>query len=87
MTHNFFFRSDTFTIDKNWVNELCELIINSDIGGKIEWVANSRVRPLADGTLKKMKEAGCWLVAFGFESGSEETLKNIGFSNISSNNK
>ncbi len=24
-----------------------------------------------------MKKAGCWLVAFGFESGSEETLKKI----------
>jgi radical SAM superfamily enzyme YgiQ (UPF0313 family) len=24
-----------------------------------------------------MKEAGCWLVAFGFESGSDETLKKI----------
>ena len=30
--------------------------------------ANSRVRPLADDTLKIMKSAGCWLVAFGFES-------------------
>jgi radical SAM superfamily enzyme YgiQ (UPF0313 family) len=28
-------------------------------------------------TLKAMKKAGCWLVAYGFESGSEETLIKI----------
>jgi anaerobic magnesium-protoporphyrin IX monomethyl ester cyclase len=74
---NFFFKSDTFTIDKKWVKEVCNLIKKSKLHKKIEWVANSRVRPLEQETLNIMKEAGCWLVAFGFESGSEETLKKI----------
>jgi len=74
---DFFFRSDTFTIDKKWVTELCTLIINSELHKKIRWVANSRVKPLAEEVLPIMKKAGCWLVAFGFESGSEETLKRI----------
>ena len=72
---DFFFKSDTFTIDANWVKELCDAINASDLSGKINWVANSRVKPLADDTLKRMKEAGCWLVAFGFESGSSKSLK------------
>lgn len=74
---NFFFKSDTFTIDKNWVKELCEYIINSELNGKISWVANSRANPIEEETLVNMKKAGCWLVAFGFESGSPETLKRI----------
>lgn len=72
---DFFFKSDTFTIDGKWVKEICDAINASDLSGKIHWVANSRVKPLADDTLKRMKEAGCWLVAFGFESGSQESLR------------
>jgi radical SAM superfamily enzyme YgiQ (UPF0313 family) len=74
---NFFFKSDTFTIDKRWVAELCDLIERSPFSGKIEWVANSRVNPLERETLERMRRAGCWLVAFGFESGSQETLERI----------
>ena len=72
---NFFFKSDTFTINKEWTIKLCNLIIESPLQGKISWVANSRVNPIDKETLLKMKEAGCWLVAFGFESGSEKSLK------------
>ena len=74
---NFFFRSDTFTIDRRWVEKLCNLIIESNLHKKISWVANSRVKPLQQETLYIMKEAGCWLVAFGYESGSPETLEKI----------
>lgn len=72
---NFFFKSDTFTYNKQWTLDLCNLIINSELQGKIKWVANSRTNPIDLETLKTMKKAGCWLVAFGFESGSEKSLK------------
>lgn len=74
---NFFFKSDTFTIKKEWTVELCRKIIESDLNGKIQWVANSKTKPLDQEILDIMKEAGCWLVAFGYESGSEDTLKRI----------
>lgn len=74
---NFFFKADTFTINAEWVKKMCELIINSPLHGKIEFTANSRVNPLSKETLALMKEAGCFLVAFGFESGSDEILKLI----------
>lgn len=75
--NNFFFKSDTFTMDKDWVQNVCNKIINSDIHGKIEWVANSRTKPLGRETLEVMKEAGCWMIAFGLESGSSLTLQKI----------
>lgn len=74
---DFFFKADTFTINADWVKELCELIINSPLNGKIHFTANSRVNPLKKETLELMKKAGCFLVAFGFESGSDEILKLI----------
>ena len=74
---NFFFKADTFTIDPKWVKEMCELIIASPLNGKIAFTANSRVNPLSKETLQLMKDAGCFMVAFGFESGSDEMLKTL----------
>ncbi len=74
---NFFFKADTFTINPEWVKEMCELIIQSKLYGKIQFTANSRVRPLKKETLELMKKAGCFLVAFGFESGSDEMLQKM----------
>ena len=74
---NFFFKADTFTINPEWVKEMCELIIHSKLYGKIQFTANSRVRPLKKETLQLMKKAGCFLVAFGFESGSDEILQKM----------
>lgn len=73
--HNFFFRSDNFTSNREFVLDFCEKIIQKKL--KIKWVANSRVNPIDIEMLKKMKQAGCWLMAYGLESGNEKTLKRI----------
>ena len=74
---NFFFKADTFTIDAKWAAELCDMIINSELHGKIEFTVNSRVKPLEYDLLEKLKKAGCFMLAVGFESGSNETLRKI----------
>ncbi len=74
---NFFFKSDTFTINKNWVINLCDLISKSPLSGRINWVANARTNTIDDEILSKMKQAGCSLIAFGIESGSEESLSKM----------
>ena len=74
---NFFFKADTFTIDSAWAEALCDKIINSDLCGKIEFTVNSRVKPLEYGLLEKLKKAGCFMLAVGFESSSDNTLKKI----------
>lgn len=73
----FFFKSDTFTMNAGKVSELCQLLIENNLADKISWVANSRTKPLSEDLLKLMKKAGCKLIAFGFESGSDETLAKI----------
>ncbi len=71
----FFFKADTFTVDRNWVIEVCDEIIRRDL--KISWGTSARVKPLDEHMLKKMKQAGCWLMALGIESADDETLKKI----------
>lgn len=74
---NFFFRADTFTIDETYAAAICDRIIASPLHGKIAFTVNSRVKPLSASLLHKMKKAGCFTVAVGFESGSDETLSRI----------
>ena len=74
---NFFFKADTFTVDAKWAEELCDKIIGSELYGKIEFTVNSRVRPLEYDLLLKLKKAGCFMLAVGFESGNNDTLKKI----------
>ena len=74
---NFFFKADTFTIDEEYAIAICDRILNSELKGKIEFTVNSRVKPLSMNLLEKLKESGCFAIAVGFESGSEETLKRI----------
>ncbi len=72
---NFFFRADTFTMNKELVIGLCKEIISRKLN--ISWVANSRVNTIDEERLIWMKKAGCWLVAFGIESGNDEIQKRI----------
>jgi anaerobic magnesium-protoporphyrin IX monomethyl ester cyclase len=72
---NFLFRSDLFTQNKKWVRALCEAIRAEKLD--IEWACNSRVDTIDLETAKQMQAAGCWIVAFGVESGDDESLKKM----------
>lgn len=74
---NFFFKADTFTIDEEYAIAIFDRILNSELKGKIEFTVNSRAKPLSMKLLGKLKEAGCFMLAVGFESGSDETLQKI----------
>jgi anaerobic magnesium-protoporphyrin IX monomethyl ester cyclase len=69
------FYDDTFTLNKNRTYELCELIIASKLD--ISWGCLSRVDTVDNPLILKMKKAGCHLICFGIESGSEDMLKRM----------
>ena len=69
-----FIEDDTFTINKKLVREVCEEIKRRKID--VTWSCNARA-DMDYETMKKMKEAGCRLLIVGYESGSDEILKNI----------
>ncbi len=69
------FWDDMLTANKEWINEICDTIINEKID--ITWTCSARVDSVNPELLKKMKKAGCWSVFYGIESGSQELLDNI----------
>lgn len=74
---NFFFKADTFTFNQEWTLKLCKLIKESELYGNISYTANSRVKPLSQEVLNAMADTGCFTIAFGFETGNQETMKKI----------
>lgn len=73
---DFFFRADTFTWNKGWVVALCREIVERKLD--IAWVCNSRVDTIDRERLEWMKKAGCHGIAFGIESGSQQSLDRMG---------
>jgi len=72
------FWADTFTLNKDFVFNLCDLIIERGLNKKMKWVCNSRVNTVSLEMLKKMDEAGCMLIGFGVENGNQEILDYVG---------
>lgn len=68
----------TFTADRSFVTEVCDLIIKENLHKKIRWVCNTRVDMLDDEILAKMKEAGCLQVGIGIESADNKRLAATG---------
>lgn len=73
---DFIFWSDIFNLNKEWVQKLCRLIIESNL--KINFSANTRADSVDVETLNLMKKAGCNLISMGVESGSQELLDKMG---------
>ncbi len=70
----FIFDDDIFTLDKGWLREFSE-----EYGRRyhVPFVCNSHVKFFDDARAVVLKEAGCWMVKFGLESGSERVRKAV----------
>ncbi|GIV76487.1 B12-binding domain-containing radical SAM protein [Litorilinea aerophila] len=71
--HNIHMYADLFTVNRDHVVELCNLIIER--GLKIRWTCNSRVDYVDEEMLRLMGQAGCWMISWGIESANEMILK------------
>jgi anaerobic magnesium-protoporphyrin IX monomethyl ester cyclase len=71
------FEDDNLTLKKSHVVALCNLIIENKI--KINWATPNgiRVETVTPDLLRLMKRSGCYSIAYGVESGSQEILDNI----------
>jgi anaerobic magnesium-protoporphyrin IX monomethyl ester cyclase len=67
--------ADLFTVSREQVVELCELILER--GLRLRWTCNSRVDFVDAEMLELMGRAGCWMISWGIESGSEEILRRV----------
>ncbi len=71
-TRHIMFLDDLFTVRKDRVVELCNAFIRE--GFDFSWSCNSHPNLLDLDTMKLMKRAGCWQIAYGIESGSQRVL-------------
>lgn len=76
-TNFFSFLDDTFTYDNEWVMKLCNEIRNRGLNNKIKWICLTRVDCINEGLVRAMKEAGCYKIELGVESGAPEILEYI----------
>lgn len=64
---------DVFAIKKSRIYEFCDAIKPLNIS----WTCQLRVPGVDEDLLMAMKEAGCYLVSYGFESASPKVLKSM----------
>ena len=75
-TKGIYFINDNFTLRKEKTKELCNFMIEKKLN--LEWVCDTRVDLVDDELLALMSKAGCKVIWFGVESGSEKVLQRIG---------
>ena len=71
--NNIHMYADLFTVNREQVIGLCKLMIEQEIN--IKWTCNSRVDYVDEELLHMMAKAGCRLISWGIESGSEQILR------------
>lgn len=66
------FWDDNFLANHNWVRKFSKLMIKEN--PDIIWSCSTRVDFVTEEILKTIKEAGCWSIFFGIESGNQDLL-------------
>ncbi|MBN1478450.1 radical SAM protein [Candidatus Sumerlaeota bacterium] len=74
---SFLFRSDLFTAKRSWVMDLCDHLVETGLADEIDWSCNSRVDTIDEEMLTAMRRAGCFMIAYGVESGDQEILDRL----------
>ena len=69
------FTDDDFTLNIKRAEEICDEMMKRCI--KIRWSCLTRVDLVTERLLSKMKKAGCWLIAYGLESGNQKILDTV----------
>jgi anaerobic magnesium-protoporphyrin IX monomethyl ester cyclase len=66
---------DNFLIHKRKLFDICNAMISERMD--ITWYCLGHVKSMTAETLAKIKEAGCWFVEVGIESGNDQILRRI----------
>ena len=66
------FLDDSFTVGRARVLDICERLRTRGLG--VTWTCMTRANLVDRDLLREMKRAGCWQIAVGVESGSQEVL-------------
>lgn len=69
----FFIIDDNFTLDRQRVMDFCDLLIKKRL--PIDWDIRTRVDAVDEEMVERLKAAGCKMIRFGVESGTDDILK------------
>lgn len=72
---DFLIWSESFTNDQEYAIATAREIIRRSL--KVAWVCNSRVDTVSRELLRTIKQAGCWMIGFGIESGDQAVLDRV----------
>lgn len=72
---DFLFWTEMMTVDRPYLEGFLDALVSEGLHRKIRWVCNSRVDSIDVDIARKMKAAGCWQIAFGFEFGDDAILQ------------
>jgi radical SAM superfamily enzyme YgiQ (UPF0313 family) len=72
---NFFISDDLFTLNRKRVIAICTRILEQNL--QVTWTCLSRVNTVDPEMLALMKKAGCYLISYGLESGSQKVLDQL----------
>src|SRR5262249_36349351 len=75
VVNDFVMWSDTFTLDKKFVLEMCRELSDRRLG--VRWMCNSRVDSIDAEMAEAMSASGCTGISFGMESGVQQILDNV----------
>jgi len=71
-----FFYDDTFTVDKQRVVDICDLILDSKL--KVLWDIRARIDTMTPQVVEKLRAAGCVRIHYGVETGCQRLQAEIG---------
>lgn len=71
----FIFDDDLFTLDEQWVLDFCEGYEKLALG--VPFVVNAHVQSFTRAMATALKRAGCLILKFGLESGSERIRRSV----------
>jgi len=72
---NFNFADDTFSLNKEHVTEFCHRL--RELNLDISWSCNNRIDRINEGMLQVMRDANCYSMFLGIETGSNQTMERI----------
>jgi len=73
---NIYFMDLEFGLNRNYLIAFCKALLDLNVG--IRWCCQTRVTDVDGEVLNWMKKAGCTLIHFGVEAGSDQILRQTG---------
>jgi radical SAM superfamily enzyme YgiQ (UPF0313 family) len=72
----FYLWADTVTLNAKTFGAFCEELIARNL--PVQWFGNARADNLTDPSfVQRLRESGCWMLALGIETASEDTRKDM----------